>query len=76
MCLTAFAPFASCVNDDEPSTSVEYYLQIEYRNTLGTVNGISPSAKDDMLGLLVKEGPAMFFTVTTVSCKVPLKPKK
>lgn len=55
VCLAVFAPLASCVNDDEPTTSVEYYLQLEPRNMLGTVNGISPSPKDDLLGHLTEE---------------------
>ena len=55
VCLAVFAPLASCVNDDEPTASVEYYLQVESRNKLESVNGISPSSKDDMLGHLTSE---------------------
>lgn len=55
VCLAVLAPMTSCVNDDEPTTSVEYYLQVESRTTVGTVNGISPSTKDDMQGHLTNE---------------------
>lgn len=55
VCLAVFAPLASCVNDDEPTTSVEYYLKVESRNKLESVNGISPSSKDDMMGHLTNE---------------------
>ena len=55
VCLAVFAPFASCVNDDEPTTSVEYYLQIESRDRVESVAGVAPSAKNDMLGHLTSE---------------------
>lgn len=55
VCLAVFAPLASCVNDDEPTTSVEYYLQVESRDRLESVAGYSPSAKSDMLGHLTDE---------------------
>lgn len=55
VCLAVFAPFASCVNDDEPTTSVEYYLQLEPRNTLGSVAGHSTSPKEDLLSHLTEE---------------------
>ena len=55
MCIGMLAPLASCVSEDEPETSIDYYLQIESRVPIKSMGDIAPAPKGNMIGILTSE---------------------
>lgn len=52
LCVMSASLFTSCVGEDEPETSIGYYLSVRPRTAIYQRGGLPPGAKEYMIGNL------------------------